>query len=314
MIITLLILALLALYAFVGWRQGFWEQLADLVILIISFALALALASPLGSLLNMSGLLSIEMWRFIAFFIIWIGTEALGTLIWRRIRVHVPPLNQATRTLGIFPALVRGFILLCVVAQIVLTAPVADAVKADVEANPLAKPAIAVSTALSPTFDSLFGGALQQFVKLRTVKTEPGESLTLGFSVANPTVCAADEEAMLALVNKERTANGLRPVQADSELRDVGRAHSKDMFARGYFAHDTPDGLTPFDRMDAAGIKYQLAGENIALAPNVDVAHEGLMNSPGHRANILKPEYRRLGIGCMNGGARGKMFSQEFAG
>lgn len=314
MLITLLILALLALYACVGWRQGFWEQLVDLVILVVSFAMAMVLAAPLGSLLHLTGSLTPELWRFAAFFIVWIGVEAIGTLIWRRFRHRMPALNQTTHALGILPALLRGFILLCVVTQIVLTAPVADAVKADMRANLLARPAIAVSGALAPTFDSLFGGALQQFVKLRTVKTEPGESLTLGFTVANPTVCAADEDAMLALVNKERSANGLRPVRADAALRDVGRAHSKDMFARGYFAHDTPDGVTPFDRMDAAEISYQLAGENIALAPNVDVAHEGLMNSPGHRANILKPEYRRLGVGCMNGGARGKMFSQEFAG
>jgi uncharacterized protein YkwD len=64
--------------------------------------------------------------------------------------------------------------------------------------------------------------------------------------------------------------------------------------------------------MDKANIKYMLAGENLALAPDVEIAHNGLMNSPGHRANILNSDYGKVGIGCMDGGMYGKMFSQEF--
>jgi uncharacterized protein YkwD len=73
-----------------------------------------------------------------------------------------------------------------------------------------------------------------------------------------------------------------------------------------------PDGKDPFARMEDAGIKFLVAGENLALAPNVDLAHEGLMNSPGHRANILTAEFGKVGIGCIDGGQYGKMFSQEF--
>jgi uncharacterized protein YkwD len=64
--------------------------------------------------------------------------------------------------------------------------------------------------------------------------------------------------------------------------------------------------------MDKAKIKYSQAGENLALAPDVEIAHNGLMNSPGHRANILTPEFKKVGIGCLAGGTHGKMFSQEF--
>ena len=117
---------------------------------------------------------------------------------------------------------------------------------------------------------------------------------------------------MLDLVNQERAAAGLKPLAADPELTEVARRHSADMFARGYFAHDTPEGRTPFDRMRAANVRFITAGENLALAPTVQVAHNGLMNSPGHRANILRPEFGRLGIGIMDGGMRGLMVSQEF--
>jgi uncharacterized protein YkwD len=72
-------------------------------------------------------------------------------------------------------------------------------------------------------------------------------------------------------------------------------------------------GKTPFERMREGGVQFSAAGENLALAPTVQIAHDGLMNSPGHRANILNPRYRRVGIGVADGGMHGKMFTQNFA-
>ena len=118
---------------------------------------------------------------------------------------------------------------------------------------------------------------------------------------------------MLNLVNKERTSRGLRPVLADNLLREVGRNHCKDMFERGYFSHYTPEGLSPFDRMAEADVIFNYAGENLALAPNVTVAMQGLMQSPGHKANILSPNFGRIGVGVIDGGIYGEMFCQEFA-
>ena len=92
----------------------------------------------------------------------------------------------------------------------------------------------------------------------------------------------------------------------------LSRMHIAGLLARGYFAHDTPEGLTPFDRMHQSNVQFLTAGENLALAPTLSVAHTGLMNSPGHRANILRPQFGRVGIGIMDGGMRGLMVSQEF--
>jgi uncharacterized protein YkwD len=117
---------------------------------------------------------------------------------------------------------------------------------------------------------------------------------------------------MLVLVNQERTKRGLRPVKADPEMTRVARAHSIDMFARGYFSHYSPEKKDPFDRMRQAGVKFLTAGENLALGRTLKICHEGLMNSPGHKANILNPSFGRLGIGIMDGGIYGLMISQEF--
>ena len=117
---------------------------------------------------------------------------------------------------------------------------------------------------------------------------------------------------MLELINAERSAAGLRPLAADPELTQVAEAHSTDMFARGYFAHVTPEGRDPFERMREAQVRFSTAGENLALAPTLQIAHTGLMNSPGHRANILQPEFGRVGIGIMDGGIHGLMVTQDF--
>jgi uncharacterized protein YkwD len=84
------------------------------------------------------------------------------------------------------------------------------------------------------------------------------------------------------------------------------------MFTRGYFSHNTPENKTPFDRMRESEVRFRTAGENLALAPTLSIAHTGLMNSPGHRANILQSNFGRLGIGVLDGGKRGLMITQNF--
>jgi uncharacterized protein YkwD len=64
--------------------------------------------------------------------------------------------------------------------------------------------------------------------------------------------------------------------------------------------------------MREGGVRFLAAGENLALAPSLQVAHNGLMNSPGHRRNILDHQFGRVGIGIMDGGIRGLMVTQNF--
>lgn len=121
------------------------------------------------------------------------------------------------------------------------------------------------------------------------------------------------EEEIFKLTNDERIKAGLPPLVWDEEMAEVARGHSFDMWQREYFAHENPDGEKPLDRLQKAKIKFKFAGENLALARSVKRAHTGLMNSPGHRKNILDPSFRRVGIGVIDGGSYGKMFTQNFA-
>jgi uncharacterized YkwD family protein len=124
----------------------------------------------------------------------------------------------------------------------------------------------------------------------------------------------ADENKMLELVNAERRKAGLKPLENDMRLVDLSRKKSKDMIDNNYFSHTSPTYGTPFDALKNNGITYRYAGENLAGAPTVERAHTGLMNSPGHRANILSPNFTHIGIGIVDGGPYGKMYTQTFIG
>ncbi|MGP3986350.1 CAP domain-containing protein [Streptomyces sp. 3N207] len=109
---------------------------------------------------------------------------------------------------------------------------------------------------------------------------------------------SAAESEVLALVNQERAKAGCRPLKADQRLAGLAGEYSEDMARRGFFSHTSPDGKTPWDRAEAAGIS-DLGGENIARGQaNARSVMDSWMHSPGHRANILNCDYRTLGVGA----------------
>lgn len=121
--------------------------------------------------------------------------------------------------------------------------------------------------------------------------------------VARAAVPAAPtaEGAVLALVNQARAGAGCGALTADPALAAVARAHSADMRDRDYFSHTSPEGLSPFDRAEQAGIDYARA-ENIAFGQaDATAVMEAWLESPGHRANILDCELTKLGVGVAEG-------------
>ncbi|MFG6497001.1 CAP domain-containing protein [Fictibacillus sp. UD] len=124
----------------------------------------------------------------------------------------------------------------------------------------------------------------------------------------------AQEQQMLDLVNQEREKQGLPALKADPELTKVARVKAKDMIDNNYFDHNSPKYGSPFDMLKQFGVEYKTAGENLAGNSSVEGAHTSLMNSQGHRENILKSDYTNVGIGVVDGGQYGKMFVQMFKG
>ncbi|GAA2398130.1 CAP domain-containing protein [Streptomyces glaucosporus] len=108
----------------------------------------------------------------------------------------------------------------------------------------------------------------------------------------------AAEAEVLRLVNLERAEAGCRPLTADPALAELAGQYSEAMAEQGFFSHTSPDGDTPWDRAEAAGID-NLGGENIARGQaDAEAVMAAWMDSPGHRANILNCDYRTLGVGA----------------
>lgn len=121
-----------------------------------------------------------------------------------------------------------------------------------------------------------------------------------------------DEKAMLLLVNRERKDHGLPPLKLDENLVEVARLKSRDIVEEDYFSHQSPTYGSPFDMLEAFGISYRMAAENLAGHQTVEQAHEGLMNSENHRKNILTPSFTHIGIGVVRGSRYGKVYTQLF--
>src|SRR5690349_11753888 len=143
-------------------------------------------------------------------------------------------------------------------------------------------------------------------------RTELTRSYDLPYRIVHAPASSAMEADMLVLLNQARVAAGLQPLRANTTLRVVARLHGSDMFAYGYISHQSRDGRLPLARVEAAGLSPWHVGENLAYAQDVREAHQLLMNSPGHRANILSPVYRWIGIGVMDGGPHGVIVVEDF--
>lgn len=114
------------------------------------------------------------------------------------------------------------------------------------------------------------------------------------------------------LINSTRAKFNMNSLEYSNSATKSSRKHSKDMLDNNYFDHINKQGETPFDRMEKEGVKYISAGENIASGQfNAIYAHEALMNSKGHRKNILG-EYRYIGVGIGFGGTYKIYYTENF--
>jgi uncharacterized protein YkwD len=310
--IALILIVLLAAWS--GWKKGFVIGAFELISWIGTLVIGFVGYKYLAVLLER--FFSLGVWTLpVAFILTLFLARVLLAVIINNI-LNITPTethyNVANKTLGIFPGVVNGAIYATLIAGLLMAFPVSDKLSEEARESKIAgRLAVQVEwfdEKLSPIFDK----AISQSMNKLTIQPDSDKTVKLPYSVSTPQVRADLEAKMLQLVNEERTKQDLPPLKPDPELTIVARAHSKDMFSRGYFAHLTPDGKTPFDRMRTAGVRFMAAGENLALGQTLTICHNGLMNSPGHRANILDKSYGRLGIGILDGGMHGLMVTQNF--
>ena len=124
-------------------------------------------------------------------------------------------------------------------------------------------------------------------------------SLSLAAPAARAqTVERSESTALVAWINEARAARHLAPLARDARLDAIAEAHSEDMGRAGYFSHQSPTTGTVEDRAAAAAFRWRALGENIAFNQSTRAAHEALLRSPGHYANITG-DYRAVGVGIV---------------
>lgn len=315
-IVDILLIVIILLSVIYGWRRGFILGVLDLLGWALVLLAALRFYQPLAKFLEARLSLWSEIWnRPIAFGIIAI---MVGVLVQVAAHTLLRGLPQEThertvnRIFGLLPGVASGVITAALVAALLLAVPFNETLHERTRESSIANRLAVYAQQLEARLHPVFAEAVAETLNLLTVQPDSHERVALPYKVTSARPRPDLEARMLELVNKERVAHGLRPLGADPEMTVVARKHSGDMFARGYFAHDTPEGRSPFDRMNEEGVSFLTAGENLALAPSLQVAHNGLMNSPGHRANILGKGFGRVGIGILDGGMRGLMVTQNF--
>ena len=115
------------------------------------------------------------------------------------------------------------------------------------------------------------------------------------------------DSVVVDATNQQRESLGLGELKVNEKLKEAAQAKANDMASKGYFAHYSPDGKTPWYWIDQVGYNYRAAGENLAV--NFDYSKDVVnawMNSPTHRANIVKAKYTDIGIGIAEGFYQGR--------
>ncbi len=128
--------------------------------------------------------------------------------------------------------------------------------------------------------------------------TNNNSNTTSNLKPPSNNVNASIAEQMLALVNAERTKAGVAPLTLSTEVSSVAQVKSDDMAKNGYFDHNSPTYGSPFTMLSDFGVTYRTAGENIAKGQqSTEAVMKAWMNSSGHKANILSPNFKQLGVG-----------------
>ncbi len=110
------------------------------------------------------------------------------------------------------------------------------------------------------------------------------------------------EKALVDLANHDRQVMGMEPLKENPQLKQAAFLKAKDMLDKDYFAHQSPEGVSPWHWFSVAGYNYQLAGENLAIGfLDSEQVHQAWLVSPGHRANLLNPNYQETGIAVVKG-------------
>jgi uncharacterized protein YkwD len=312
-----LIVAGVLFFILEGWKAGFIQLISGLIAYAGAVYLSIRFHDGLAAFLTTSIGTPLVWSKIIAY----IGIALIAQLIIGRILIGL--LKRLGRkiigtgldnSLGSVVAVFNFLIIMAFVFLVFLALPVASRHKDDIRTSFIAKRLVALAETYGGSVTSSLDQVTRDAIRFVTIKPQSREHIKLDISPQAWELSAdeSSERIMLEQVNSERIKVGSVPLTPDQELTDVARAYSRDMLLRKYFSHFDPDGNDLKYRLAQAQITYLAAGENLAYAPDVNAAMRGLMESEGHRKNMLDPTFTRTGIGIIDAGVYGRMFTQIF--
>ena len=313
--IDLFIVLVLVYFASEAWRHGFWVLLADFISFLGSLLLSLRVYKFASELLRANFSLSHSFSNAVGFLITAIVLEAFLGFLFGHLIGRLPEKlwkHKLNKLLGIIPGLGEGLVLIAFVLTLGLGLPIKPSVKADIVDSKIGGYILKQTSGVQKAATEIFGGVIEDSLTYLTVKPGSRERLPLTVEKQKLSVDEKAEAEMFKLVNGERRKIGTAELIWSPEIVPIARMHAKDMWERKYFGHVSPEGKDVGNRLDEAKVSYDIAGENLALAPTVSTSHTGLMNSEGHRANILDPKFKKVGIGVIDNGYYGKLFVEVF--
>lgn len=312
-LIDVLIIIVIIIYILDGYRQGFLKQLVDLGGIVLSFIIAIKYYEYAAIYLNEQGIAA-TLSRSLGFFSLWAISQVFFYLLIVLLFRYVPDflnVNKINKFLGTLPGLIKGLIIISLFLILLMTLPLKPATKQKFSSTLIAGNLIKSSAEIETQIDAVLGTMNSGLSFIGRV-SQNGEKETLGFQTTDINNDEGSEIEILVLINEERAKAGLTPLKQDILLRNIARAHARDMLIKGYFSHTDLEGKSPTERLKEVNVQFNINGENLALAPTADLAHVGLMNSVNHRENILSAEFKKVGIGVIDAGDFGKMVVEEF--
>lgn len=310
----------LAIFFIIGLKKDLFSVLKNLFGIIFSTAISLFTYSPISHFLRLFFPISEPFADILGFFFSLLLFKIIIQLALNRLtaKFTLKTDNQninkiasalASYCLGIFIT----FLAFSVILSFSLPYVIDKEIRSSATGTIITKNIFGTNKYFEKIFGNVLTTATAKLDFLTISDAEETKTTNLPFKIHEYKFDEEAENEMLALVNSERTKIGLDPFVMDEGMREAARKHGVDMFENAYFSHTNLQGKTVLGRMRSAGIKFNFSGENLALSKDIFSAHDGLMHSPGHRANILHVFFHRVGIGVIDASPYGIIFVQNFA-
>ncbi len=313
--IDLAILVFLLFFIMEARKAGFWAILIDFVSFLVSLVIALRVYPSVSEILKNNFSLVRSVANAVGFLFVAILAEAVLGLLLTKLVKRIPEKIIKYRYLkfaSAIPAIGETLVLVAFILTLIISFPVSPKIKKDISASKIGGFLVRETSDIEARLGEVFGEIVEDSLTHLIIRPGSRQSIPISVESQELTIDENAEGEMFRLVNEERKKIGVSELTWRPEIVPVAREHAKDMWERRYFGHVSPEGRDVGDRLEEAVVSYFVAGENLALSPTTRIAHTGLMNSEGHRTNILSEEFKAVGIGVIDNEIYGKLFVQIF--